>query len=823
MLALNIPSFKVPGLEGILIYHDHKDPFHFYYANSHPRIATYNGVPELSYRRIDRNANQAKIGTNGTQEDAKKAESMTGFLSLTVNLALNEEEQKSIDMYIKENVLVSSYKETTIKTYYNDQYKKYLLLDLKNVSYTLSPIEFKSGNASLSLLKDESGSFVKNCTTEVKPNLTGNCNASFVATYGNEGAQYMYNILKKEPNIVAGKEVPTDLTVYYNMKFAGYLPFTAKVVINSSSFYSYLKDFTSSLSGIDASYRGPVKVPAPWNDVIPDKVYSNGAVLCLSKGSLDSLISNCRVQKDFINIQIEDMSANVSDDENQEICKTLTDTILSMVSNTLIPRIFDRTSLPVEVKDEEPAEKSEGKDNEEGKRKKNLFDTYYSIKKDERSLDLSILEFNLSKSGSAEMEFNASGPIGAILDGYTVDDYVSVTSLDSLSSEIVAVPINVHANFELDKVAQVDVKVKVLKTNVLGTKEIKSESFVLKKDNANACFWYNKSYNDDGTLATKLQYSTRITYTGKNYPGQEWTDFKEPDKDSDIITILYKSLGYLNVTFTAGDIDWNLIKYVTVSIDYPAAGNKSDTKGMIKLDQDNLAASWNCYKYGQESDDYTYKIKYYYHDGNEVEGKEEKDNQENITVNDMLEGYFKLNFPVSLGDAKRVYVEVKYEDPKLGISEIKSHTFTNSGDWTYETRLQTGSIETVTYRYTVENQDGVTMTTAWMGPVGNNGDVIKLEKKELTIMLFFDFATQWRTSLLTITYDDSAHDFHYKRANMQINGDNPTPTISILALEKSDAAFKVSGKLVSMKNKIVTLSETVCTDDAFIPEEPVIE
>ncbi|UJH91443.1 hypothetical protein LZ575_01255 [Antarcticibacterium sp. 1MA-6-2] len=160
------------------------------------------------------------------------------------------------------------------------------------------------------------------------------------------------------------------------------------------------------------------------------------------------------------------------------------------------------------------------------------------------------------------------------------------------------------------------------------------------------------------------------------------------------------------------DIDWNLIKEAIVNLEYTAEPNKPDTRKEIRLNKENLTDNWRCYMYGKKDKQYSYKVKYIYHDGKEILGETKTDTRDTLMIDDLLTSRAKASFDLILDPAtvQTAKIEILYEDTSKGVKEEFSKWFTASETWDWSMRLQEGSGKSFKYRHFVQYKDGIVAT-----------------------------------------------------------------------------------------------------------------
>ena len=826
MLAL-LNSFQVPGLSHITIYPDHQSPYKFYYLREVPRVCIDSeGIPQMSYMMIARNAEKAVSAAGGVEANA---EVQLGYLNLTVDLGLTKDEHEQILEFLSEMV------GNTNSLIWKNQYLLYKYLGFSS-SYDKSKIvllganTWSSGTAKIELLEGLGDTFKKTSSSEVVPSLGGNCPASFYAAFGDEGAQLMFDALRKGVSIKNERAIPVQAVVRYNLKGYAFVPsLKATVSVHTSKVYEFFDELNSDSDARDRYIRRNL---FGWGT--RDFYYSVKEGMHVSKNVIEETFSKYRDNK-IISINIEDyagLSANDKDSINDTIIRSL----IQMVTDTIIPKLFEQ-SLPEVGSREESGEQSEkmkaeyasemkgAASNADAGKKVERGRTFYRLRKSENNCAFEDITFRFNKSGTCEL---MRAPQGSVMVDLAEDDLkglVRVVDISDPAFQMLSVPVSVNADFEADGIRQIDVQIAYDQFDASsGSHRRTSKAFVFESSETRHTFRATMARDAQGNLLDSYKVKSRMTYKPNHAHGNNDGSFKEFETNDRSVVISYEKLGFINVKAKAGDIDWDVIKEAIVMIEYLGANNKPDTKAEMHMTKDNPAGNWTCYMYNSSERKYKYRVRYIYSYGREIERKDMVDVKEQLVINDMLVGRLSATFDVVMdtNTVSRAKIEVLYEDPKHGVRNNSYHWFEGTDSWDWSIRMEEGADSKYKYRYFVQYADGKTATSAWSESCNAGEDVPKFTFRRYPVELTIEGSTlnweKWAFALVSIKYEDPANDYTVNKM-VRMSADTQLMQLQALAFSEANNKFRCTAQLVSKQGTKVTLEEQECSG-FFILTDP---
>lgn len=802
---------EVTGYTYITLFRDHEDPYTFWYINSNPRVTldkNNKNKPVFDYTVIGRGK---KIeGTEDVQQ---------GRLVMSVNLALTEDEWKAVENTVKQYVISAKF-DSDLKKYYlkkqidavenqnkwlrNNTVVRLAVLQKvinnikRQVMITIRPVEFKSGSASINI-----GTFddPNHGIYETKPNLFGDCNATFAANLGTQDSQTLYKIFKPEEKT---NNVNLSTTVNYEMTYVAMMPFRATATVHYERIYTVIRDLVQQHSGTDTHNNAPTVarptvarptsgVTRPSNNYVSNRngIYSDGTDLYVSQDGISQFLRDTNSTNHCIEIKIEDTDTGERNEKYEEM---ILNSLSAQISEQVCDKMFEKITPidpntfenPNDVKLGETEKTAEehsstntygdeeythgSKDTTERKRSVR-YDVCYRLNNDAEIKSMTDWSITIDKNKAMEFEANPNLSIELLLKGkaWSIDDLVKTVYAGDFYFQNIKVPIDVDsANFGRD-IQMISVRV-IYKDNKGNTKMDKVFNFN-EENPGTQTFEVLMDRDDNGQLITKYYYQTKIFYRqfdiyDKNLREEDkWSALKTGEGINHPIYIHYVDMRNLCVNCEASDVAWDEIDKLDVEFKYRDAPDKNGATKTLHLTQDNPTDTWNCFMYADNSF-YNYRVHYFYRDGTDDWSETFESASNNLTINDKLSGVFRVRFDIYFQKSiEKVRVIVKCQG-----KEEDSGWFTQSDTWTWETRLKEDGEKSYQYRYQyyLVNGDESIKSSEWTAPKSTDGlnqvtETIDLGVEKTSLVIDGDSLDwkKWNRVYVHIKYDDDANNLHY--------------------------------------------------------------
>ena len=524
---------------------------------------------------------------------------------MAVYLSVPADELAIIQKELKEMVNSSEYKRDILLHYGLKIHTAYK--NMSNIDPSLSPIQFKKGTANLDLWEglDDGKHFVKHSSHDCEPALEGSCRSTFVTSFGDEGAQLMYNVLVD--NLEGDKKVnvPTHASVNYNLHFDVVCPFTAKVTVDYDELYTHFKN------DVEDRDLGPKNVYSTVvigrnNRVVSSSIYRG----IYTEETINNKLRDAYNTTNIINIEIKDFDS--SNENAQEIEDTIVSSIIGVVTKTVIPQLFEVTEPSLSTTDT-TGEAAFATELKKPDKEYEIQDIYYKLTENFRVKKTNDTTMTISKSNCTDRIHNANMTLMQVLNEEMAKQLVQIIDLEEFATKVRIVPVRAVANYEKDGIVEIALEVNYNAIDARSKKShSKSEVYLFTSNDDYHKFPVNFARDEDGNFINEFKYRTKVTYLNSNVRGgldEGWSDYKTYISDCPAITVHQEDLGYLDVELMSSSVDWDVIEEIIVNITYVAASDKCDTSGMVTLTRDNPTGKFTCFKYGKESSEYSYTVK----------------------------------------------------------------------------------------------------------------------------------------------------------------------------------------------------------------------
>lgn len=817
MLSL-LNSFEVPGLSHITIFPDNLSPFKFYYYRNQPKVSvdSKSGLPNIHYQMVQYSSKDGDIDTQ------------FGYLNMTVDLGLTKEEDAQVRAYLEKKLSDPDYK-STMKLFYPRAHEK---LESDGISPSFLELGglgvVKDAKVTLGLYEGFGKEMQRSASTEVIPAHSGNYAAPLYASFGKAGSELMLRCLRASTEI-GGHEssVPTSATVNYTMKAPFYVPaIEATITVKARDFYKYVKDSIEDEKTLDGMYFGYLDTDGGVKGNFENGVIVFGEVL-LSEKEIKNKVRSFHKKKGGIQIDIADYSA-LSVSSKDEVSEKIINSMIDIVTNSIVPSLFEITPVPTPTPSTDTSSSSSsGKDAEKSEEEKKADDyvakmVHYKLKDTVKQTEITDITFTFTKSSMVYQDVPAGCTIAAIVPEKYKDNLI--TYVDLQNTEFVESRVNVSADldFAAYHISSLELEMIYDKKDVRFTETSRPihEEYVFKTGEESFTFKFFLAKDKSGDYMADYRYRTKVNYVGKGPIGDNdgWSDWKEVQTHN--LLIGFADMGFINVECRAGDIDWDLLKSFTVDINYPAVQGKPDTATKLIFKSGDEKKSWSCFKYGKDSNEYTYEVQYVDLDGNTYNAPMRTTALKEITIDDLYEGQpLEANFLVDYSPdyVNKVMVEVAYDDDKLKVhKKFQQWIEDGGGSWRWSMNLRKGGVEEFRYRYYVSYKDGSgTKYTDWVGPVGRKDDIepfsvsapnvvsanIMVQATPLRNWADWDFANVF------VRYVDKENGINFDADVIILDPGHLTERVTVNCPPETAKPFLCSAEIYTKDGKLYTIEE----------------
>jgi hypothetical protein len=708
-------NFRVADVPDVTIFRDHADPQQFYVIPERPRIATdaRTNLPVFAFTLFSRNVDIAYAAAKDGI-----VESQLGQLELTVDLSITDEELKKIQAYCTTMLT----EEMSNPSSYNKLYRVSTTANRANIGYP----SWQEGTCKLVMLEGSPSSFKKSSSSEVKPSLEGANTAALWASLGTEGAQLLWETLKKKAG-PAGGAVETSssyATVYYSVKILSRLPaLRVTVKANGKTVYEEIRKKTTVM------------------ETDGKTTFTYPQISELTKSLKDTRA---------IDIQWEDWG--IPDSEKPSDFETkLESEVLNIITQQIASKFFSEFQVKG-IQDDDLGETfTHLKIGAKGSR------LWLNDYKEEWDSDMG---FTFERSNNYVFEKAPQGSLLVQLADEQIDKLVRVVDVGTPEVQFMTINAYTNADFVADSIAQINVSLSYRQFDVTTQKwEERADSFVFRTGKEVFTFHLRLARDGKGKLIDKYDAKAQVFYVGAD-DRQKAIELKNVTERA--LTFSYARLGYVKVDVQAGDIDWSQIDRVFIDFVYDSASDQPDAKKSIELNEKHLSDVWICSKHDQTSNRYSYKVRYHFKNGDEVSSASVSDERGSLAIHDTLVGRLRRTFDVVMDSqtVDSVLVKVRYDDPPNPLDEER-HTFTGTGSWDFVRALRQGGPQALRFGYTVQYKDmSEDVPEVEIQPTD---DLPTIKVRRYRFSIYVDGGgvdwTKWRVVIVELTYRDDAHGY----------------------------------------------------------------
>lgn len=332
------------------------------------------------------------------------------------------------------------------------------------------------------------------------------------------------------------------------------------------------------------------------------------------------------------------------------------------------------------------------------------------------------------------------------------EDHFMEIDLDDEFFRKLNVAVSVNAPFNSLPINSIEVKLNYngRPMNILGSNVDGEFRFTSPNETA-----YFAAYVENDNW--KYTYSYQINYEGSSEVFQS----REISTDESQLTINVDDVGIVSVDIAPGDINFDQIKQALVTMRYTDRSRNVDM-----IEQQFIIDPSNPYHRFQEvimvrrSVPYSYKVKYFMHDGKEYEIDWEQSESSRLYINDVFNGKKTVNLR-GLGfqdDVQTIFIDLVYREERNDYEQRKSLTLTSRqqfSDWSFP--LVDAKVGELKYTGTIIYRDGssksIPETTAQSDTI-TVGEIVQ-DILEINVNAFLlDFIDTLRMAVVKLRYDD---------------------------------------------------------------------
>lgn len=627
------------------------------------------------------------------------------------------------------------------------------------------PNQWVNGNVRIEMLEGLGGTFKRSSSQGTHPTLRGTNAASLWATFGTEGAQLMWGLLKPPKPGTGGtgtQDRSLMANIYYELDGWARCPaLKVSVRADGKAVYQEIRRRTQIHERVNGSH------------------WSYPQVSELTKSLSDSRV---------LTIDWQDFGIPGADPQADEIRQQLQGTVMGIITNQIVTMFFK----PFEVK---------------GVQQDDLGQTFTHTLggkpgsrlwlNDYKEEQVSNIDFTLNQSTNVKFKVYPQTSLLASLTPEQLEQACKIVDVGSPEIRVMSVQIQTNADFQADKIANITVTLSYRQHDTLVNQPLEtSDTYVFRTGQEVFTFRTRLARDQNGKLIDLYDAKAQINYIGtsKVPPPIELKNVSDR-----ALTFSYDRLGFVKVQVQAGDIDWSVIKDVYVDLLYEAAQNEPDAKGIVRLTQEVPLGAWSSSKHGATSNRYKYTVRYVFKDGREQPEPGKFDERGTLIIHDKLVSRLRRAFDVVLDPqtVESLLLKVRYEDPPAAPEEARQQ-FTSSNSWEYVRAMREGAPQMLKYSYDINYKDGQPESVPWR-PVQAADDLPAIRARRYRFGANSDGEgldwNKWRTVLVEVAYRDAAHDY-VKIEELRLTKDRPFAGIDIWAFSPEAREYEYRAEFV---------------------------
>lgn len=399
------------------------------------------------------------------------------------------------------------------------------------------------------------------------------------------------------------------------------------------------------------------------------------------------------------------------------------------------------------------------------------------------------------------------------------EDFAKTVDLDDPFFKQLNVSVQANADFEELPIHSVEVHIDYQEGSKIYTDECRLSS-----------------PNDVGKFATYIEnnnWKYKYDYT-VNYKGASQIYRSAAIETNDkILTINVADTGILIVDAVVGDINFEQVSAVQVTLQYEDSANGVDLiEEQFTLDKDNKKYPFQKVIFQPRRNPYQYKVKYFMKDGKEFSVDWVKGNSQQLPINDPFSATKTIGVR-AMGDLQTdiatIYVDLKYWDEENQYSQTTSVALSKNSpflDWTFPVISDikgkvtySGNIQFVDGRSEEIKETEATKLTIMVGKAKDPNEFLEVQ----VVPDLLDF-TEVKLVKVSLHYADLPNSIDLRKDLILKNATTAIPPWSVRLRDKTKRSYEwnVTFYMTDGTTRQLGTSETpkISTDPTLILEVP---
>lgn len=617
MLNLYDP-LTVPGVTHVTLYRDDEHTNKFYMVCDLPSIA-HDDDNNLAMQFILYARDVDRLAVTDLEIER-------GYLALTTQVAVSEDDKKKILEFLREKLASE-----------RSRFFSWLGFPLRSIEPELSYPQFVEGTVQFAGVPEGMSLFTLGSK---EPSLNGTNTASFTASVGQEGAEFLRQTSQ------TGK---MPLYIAYELSYLARIPaITIHVSGDQSEFYQEIKEFirtvTVNYSRTDWDFFFWHGSYSTWTETVKET-----RSLSTFKETFHSL---------HVDIDNGDFRGATAD---AELTKKVEDMAMKVIQEQILPSFF------------QPAIKEIGAD-KVSKPEDHVGEIHTETVKGH-------LDVWFKQTQVIKQPIRPNAILANVLTPEDVKKCTAYIDLSNTQFQELAVTVNVNVNFVEDPVFAVKVFLDYDQQDEQHNVPIKrAKEMLFKTSEAVQTFRQIMAKGADGAVKDTYNYWSEITYKDSGETIRVPASGSLQSRERQLV-ISYRRLGFVKVNLLLGTMPDN-VRSAKVAMRYPGITDQS-AEQTFELTKGRPSASFFTYT-GETGDlkPYLYKITYILAEGQQMEMPEASSQSETLTIADPFEETVTTRFlaQADFTDVDKVIVDAQYNDEVHDLAGVFHAEMIQNGD-----------------------------------------------------------------------------------------------------------------------------------------------
>lgn len=717
---LNLFSkFTVPGVDRVEIYQDDEDERRFYMLPGKPSFALGpDGKPMVTLIAFARDLSlMASVAS-----ELPSGETEGGLLTMQLELAVSDEDQRKIREYIKGTLLGGG---RLLRPVMQDG-RVHFRTARTGVEPLLSYPQWLDGSVDMSLVPEAGATFVKATEGSEKPSLTGTNLANFNVLLGQEGVRLLRESLTD--GAVPG-------TLNYSLTFMARFP-TIKLKI-SGNWGDVFRETKTHCTVVETKTRN--------GQVVKRNQYP--AVNSLEE--FRSYFASVKVEYD--KTTLPPAAGEAAGTDPTAIYETMIKDLANgyLIAKLTTPGWTTSDQLTAKLGTDPLANLKGTEATPVGANQLWLKDWTQEMEGE--------FSFEIEGRVAQPMATYPNGLFYEIISPEEFGKHIIEADLNTPIFHVLDVPVRVTADFTTDPIAAIQVSVAYEEKDAK-TGDVKSAAKTFTYTTGAEVFWFRTTMakNADGSPKRNYTYSSKINYKAASAP----VTTPPVTTTEQSLVIGYDRLSCVRVAVLAGAIPWEEIERVDVDLAYPGSTLPTGQQRVTLL-PDGSQGSWFTYTEGNPSREYEYQLSFQLKDGPKIVTPKQKALSDRLVVDAPFSDQLEVTFVPqgTFPPVASIVLSVKYEHGTgpTAYREDDVHVFTNNTEtWQWKLRLPDPTAREFQYKVDITYADG-TATQGEYQP-GSEGTILigEVTSKTLEVEVVagaLDMA-KWKLVVVRLSYTD---------------------------------------------------------------------